>query len=222
MNKILVLIPAYNEARAIGKIVRDVRARGLEVYVVDDGSADTTAAIATENGALVIRNAKNMGKGAALREGFKHIMEKDFDAVILIDGDSQHEVSSIPAFTDEMDRGGADIVIGNRMGDTGSMPYVRQKTNLFMSYVISRMAGASIPDSQCGYRLIKKKVLGEVKFDSSNFEIESELIIKAARKGFKISSVPIKAVYQDEKSRINPVIDTFRFMAFVIKMSFIK
>ena len=222
MNNVLALIPAYNESSAIGKIVREVRDQGLNVYVVDDGSSDATATIAEGSGAVVLKNAKNMGKGASLREGFKQILKRDFNAVIVIDGDNQHETASIPAFLKEMENSGADIVIGNRMNDPGPMPYVRQKTNRLMSRLISRMAGQNIPDSQCGYRLIKKKVLQDIKLDSSNFEIESELIVKAARKGFTISSVPIRAVYQYEKSRINPVFDTLRFMAFVIRMKFNK
>ena len=220
MNDISVLIPSYNEARTIGKIIRQIKAQGLGVYVVDDGSSDNTAAIAEGEGAIVLRHKKNMGKGASLREGFRRILEKPFAAVIVMDGDDQHEASSIPAFIKEAEESGADIIIGNRMLDTGSMPYTRKKTNYFMSYLISRMCGQAIPDTQCGYRLIKRKVLEEVTLDSSNFETESELIIKAARKGFKISSVPIKAVYQDEKSRINPILDTLRFMAFLVKMSF--
>lgn len=220
MNDISVLIPSYNEARTIGKIIRQIKARGLDVYVVDDGSSDNTAAIAEGEGAILLRHKKNMGKGASLREGFKRILEKPFAAVIVMDGDDQHEAGSIPAFIKEMEDSGADIVIGNRMLDTGSMPYARKKTNYFMSYLISRMCGQAIPDTQCGYRLIKRKVLEEVTLDSSNFETESELIIKAARKGFKISFVSIKTVYQDEKSRINPILDTLRFMAFLVKMSF--
>ena len=218
MHKICVLIPSYNEAKTIGRVIKEVRAQGLSVYVVDDGSSDNTAAIAESEGAVVLKNKKNMGKGASLREGFKHILKKDFDEVLVMDGDNQHEAASIPAFIKEMDRSGADIVIGNRMLNTGSMPYIRKKTNHFMSYVISKISGQDIPDTQCGYRLIKRKVLDAITLESSKFEIESELIIKASRKGFKISSVPISAVYEDERSKINPILDTLRFMAFIIRM----
>ena len=222
MNKVFVLIPSYNEARTIGKIVREVRSRGLPVYVVDDGSTDKTASIAEAEGAIVLKHEKNTGKGASLRDGFSHILKEDFDAVVVIDGDGQHEVDSISDFTKEMDGRGSDIVIGNRMRGAEVMPYVRRATNRFMSYLISALIGQDIPDTQCGYRMIRRKVLEEVRLDSSNFEIESELIIKAGRKGFKISSVPIKTVYADEKSRINPVMDTLRFMAMLMKIGFIN
>ena len=218
MNKICVLIPAYNEARTIGRITREVKALGMNVYVVDDGSSDNTAGIARSEGAIVVSHEKNMGKGTTLREGFKHILKKGYDVVIVMDGDNQHEVKSIPDFIKAMETTGADIIIGNRMGDIGNMPHVRRKTNAIMSYFISKKCGQHIPDTQCGYRLIKREVLEEITLDSSNFEIESEIIIKACRKGFKIGAVPIRAVYQDEKSRINPVVDTLRFIAMIIKM----
>jgi len=218
MSKICVVVPSYNEARTIGKIIREVKALGLDIYVVDDGSSDDTAAIAVGERAVVIKHEENMGKGAAIRSGFKRALENNFDAVIIIDGDYQHETSSIADFINTMDTSGADVLIGNRMHDTENMPYVRLQTNRFMSCLISKMCGQYVPDTQCGFRMIKRKVFENVKLESSNFEIESELIIKASRLGFKIGSVPIKTVYEDEKSKINPIIDTLRFMRFIIKM----
>ncbi len=220
MNNVCVLIPSYNEAKTIGGIINEIKSRGLRVYVVDDGSSDDTAAISERAGASVIRNAKNMGKGAALREGFKRVLRERCDAVMIMDGDGQHEARSIPDFIKEMESSGADIVTGNRMVDPGPMPYVRRQTNRFMSWLISRICGQEILDTQCGYKLIKRRVLEDVRTESSNFEIESELIIRAGRKGFKIRSMPIRAIYRDEKSRINPVIDTLRFLAFIIRMRF--
>ena len=220
MSKVSVLIPSYNEAGTIAAIVRDVRSRGFNAYVVDDGSSDGTGTIAEAEGAIVVRHEKNMGKGAALISGFKRILGTDSEAVIIMDADNQHEAGSIPDFINVMQTSGADLVIGNRMLDSRAMPYVRRQTNRFMSYLISRMCGQAIPDTQCGYKLLKRRVLEEVRLEHSNFEIESELLIKAARKGFKISSVPIRAIYQGERSKINPALDTLRFIVFIIRMSF--
>ena len=222
MSRVCVLLPSYNEAGTIAAIVREVKTQGLDVYVVDDGSSDGTGAIAGAEGAVVLRHEKNMGKGAALIDGFKHVLGTGCEAVIIMDADNQHEASSISDFINAVERVGADIVIGNRMFDSKAMPYVRRQTNRFMSYLISRMCRQAIPDTQCGYKLVKRKVLEAVSLEHSNFEIESELLIKAARKGFKISSVPIRTIYRDEKSKINPVVDTLRFFAFMIKMIFKK
>ena len=212
-----VLIPSYNEGKAIGAIVAGLKGKNLSACVIDDGSIDDTASIARSNGAVVLRNDKNKGKGASLREGFLYTLKEGFDAALIMDGDGQHEISDVDSFFRKMEETNADIVIGNRMSDTSSMPSIRKITNRFMSYVISKMCGHEIPDTQCGFKLIKRRVLENLDFKSSNFEIESEILIKAARKGFKIESVPIRTVYGSEKSKINPIVDTIRFMILLIK-----
>lgn len=222
MKKICALIPSYNEAGTIGDIIRQLKARGLAVYVVDDGSTDNTASIAQSEGAIVVSRKTNKGKGASLQEGFRHILKRDFDAVLVMDGDGQHGSGDIDNFLSRMEETGADVVIGNRMHDISSMPRVRIHTNRFMSGLISRIARQDIPDSQCGFRLIKKEVLRDIKLESSNYEIETELIIKAARKGFRIESVPVKTIYRNEKSKINPVLDTLRFISLLVRISVVR
>lgn len=217
-----VLIPSYNEARTIGHLVSELRARDLTVYVVDDGSTDKTATIAESEGAVVVQHKDNMGKGASMREGFRRILKKGFDSVVVMDGDGQHVVEDIGNFIEKMKETNADIVVGNRMLDTSSMPGLRIHTNRFMSSLISLIAGQNVPDTQSGFRLIKREVLQKIDLESSNYEIESEMIIKAARAGFRIESVPIKTVYNDEKSRINPIVDAFRFIAFLARTALKK
>jgi glycosyltransferase involved in cell wall biosynthesis len=214
-----VLIPSFNEARTIGPLVSSLREIGFTVYVVDDGSADDTASIAEAGGAIVLKHRYNKGKGASLREGFGHIVKKGFDSVVAMDGDGQHDPADIEGFIEKMRSTGCDIVIGNRMMDTSSMPLVRILTNRFMSALISVMAGQRVPDSQSGFRLIRCEVLRRVELKSSNYEIESEMIIRSAKAGFRIESAPIRTIYSGEKSRINPVIDALRFVFFVFKTS---
>ena len=217
MRRVSVLIPSYNESKAIGSLIKDLKGKGLSVCVVDDGSTDQTGSIAQREGAIVIGHNVNKGKGASLRDGFEYALKEGFDAVLVMDGDGQHEARDADFFLKKMDETDADIIIGNRMSDTSSMPLTRHITNKIMSLVISKMCGHRIPDTQCGFRLIKRSVLENIKLKSSNFEIESELLLKAAKKGFRIESVPIKTIYADERSRINPVIDTIRFIVFLIK-----
>ena len=217
MDKTCVLIPSYNVAGAIGPIIEDIRAQGLTVYVIDDGSTDGTASVADAAGAVVIKHAKNQGKGAALRDGFNEVLKKDFTGILVMDGDGQHEAAAINDFIKKMKDTGADIVIGNRMLNTYSMPLVRKITNRFMSYVLSKMCGQDLADTQCGFRLIKRNVLEGIMLESSNYEIESELLLKAAKKGFKIKSIPVNTVYKGESSKINPLVDTIRFIMFLIR-----
>ncbi len=217
MEKISVLIPSYNEARTIGGIIRELKGKNLSVCVIDDGSTDQTALIAEKEGAVVIRHEKNKGKGASLRDGFCYALKGSASAVLVMDGDRQHDTADADNFFRKMDETGADIVIGNRMLDTSSMPVARKVTNRLMSFIVSKMCGHKMEDTQCGFRLIKRAVLENINLESSNYEIESELLLKAARKGFKIESVPVKTVYADEHSRINPVVDALRFIVLLIK-----
>ncbi|MBL7151655.1 MAG: glycosyltransferase family 2 protein [Candidatus Omnitrophica bacterium] len=215
--KACVLIPTFNEAGAIGSLIEKILRHDLSVIVVDDGSRDNTSVIAREKGAVVLRNPANEGKGASLKKGFNFALEQNYDAVITMDGDGQHRPDDIPYFMRLAQYSQSGIFIGNRMSRAANMPLLRLLTNKFMSWLISAIAKQRIPDTQCGFRLIKKEVLERLKLRTSKYETESEILIKAARAGFKVESVPIKSVYSGEKSKIHPFVDTLRFVRFIIK-----
>lgn len=215
--KTCVIIPTYNEHKAIAELIKRIHSQNLQAVVVDDGSQDNTAQIAQEEGAIVLRNQDNQGKGASLIRGFDYALSQGFDAVITIDGDGQHLPEDIPFFLRLAKDSQSAIFIGNRMQKTKNMPLARLFTNRIMSWIISRMVKQDIPDTQCGFRLIKKELLKEIKFSTLKYETESEILIQAGRKGFKIESVPIKTIYRGEKSQINPFIDTIRFLKFILK-----
>ncbi len=218
-----ILIPSYNEERAIGGIVRKLKELKFTIYVVDDGSSDATALRAAAEGAIVIKNEINMGKGAAMRAGFDRILgEGKFDSIIVMDGDDQHDVDDVECMIKKAQESGADLVIGDRMQDTSRMPIIRIATNRFMSWLLSVMTGRNIPDTQCGFRLIKTGLLKNIELRSSSYDIDSEIILRAAKAGFKIDSAPVKTVYKDEKSKINPFVDTLRFIRLLILNAFRK
>lgn len=214
--KLCVIIPAFNESKAIGGIVNTIRKLGLEVLVIDDGSADNTAEIASSCGATVIKNKVNKGKGAALAMGFHYALDKAMEAVITMDGDGQHSPEDIAVFLKTIPDLNSGIIIGNRMSKNRNMPLVRVLTNKFMSRLISLIIKQEIPDTQCGFRLIKNEVLRVLDLRTCKYDTESEILIKAARSGFKINSVPINTIYRGEKSKINPLIDTIRFFKLII------
>ena len=216
--KTCVIIPTYNEAKSITNLISQIRSQNLEVIVVDDGSSDDTAKLARQCGAITIQNQNNEGKGASLIKGFDYALKNDFDAVITMDGDGQHLPEDIPYFIRLAKYSDSGILIGNRMHKTRNMPWVRFVTNRLMSRFISHLAKQIIFDTQCGFWLIKKDVLKKVRLLTSKYETESEILIQAARLGFKIESVPIKTVYSGEKSQINPFIDTMRFLRFVFRL----
>ncbi len=212
--KIAIVIPAHNEAQNIGPLVAAIRALDYDCLVIDDGSMDTTGTLASQAGAVVLKTASKSGKGHALRIGFEYVLKNAYDALIAMDGDGQHSPADIPAFVDCYKTTGADIICGNRMQNPRGMPLVRWLTNSFMSWFISLVCHQPIPDTQCGFRLIKTQVLQAMTLECSDFEIETEVLVKASKKGFKVASVGVQSIYNGEVSKIRPVRDTFRFLAY--------
>lgn len=218
--KTCVLIPSFNEAKTIGGLVSKIKAQGLDVIVVDDGSSDNTSELATEAGAHVIRHRENRGKGAAFKSGFAFALREDYAAVITMDGDGQHSPDDIPHFINAAEASSSDIILGNRMFFPKNMPLLRRITNRTMSSLISLICRKHIPDSQCGFRLHKRRVLEKLTPRSDNYEIETEILIEAHQKGMRVSSIPIQSIYRKEVSNINPFIDTIRFLRYLFKIFF--
>ena len=212
-----VLIPAYNEERYIADVVRGALSHVEKVIVVDDGSRDATAGQAAAAGAEVIRHASNRGKGAGLKTGLERAFAEGFDPVIVLDGDGQHDTAEIPAFLEAARSGDAAIIVGNRMGNPEGMPFVRRCTNRLTSFFVSRLAGQRIPDSQNGFRLIRKRAFEQFRFGTSRYDTEPEMLIEAGRAGMKIDWVPVRTIYGTERSTVNPVTDTMRFIRLVVR-----
>ena len=218
--KTCVIIPAYNESKAIAGLIKSVRGYVADTVVIDDGSTDNTAELARQAGAVVLSFKHNAGKGKALKDGFDYAVKNGYDAVIAMDADGQHSPDDLMNIINGAAAAGTGIVVGNRMDNPEKMPPSRFATNLLMSLIISLICRQNIPDTQCGYRLIKADVLKKINLISLNYEIESELLIKASRLGFKIVSVPIKSVYEGQMSLIHPLVDTWRFFVMLARLSF--
>ena len=215
--KTCVIIPTYNESKSIAEIISLLHQQNLEVVIVDDGSSDDTAEIAGQSNAAVIRNPQNQGKGAALIKGFEYALSKGFEAVITMDGDGQHLPKNADSFIRIAQDSKSQLLIGNRMQMPSGMPLIRQLTNRLMSWFISALIKQKVPDTQCGFRLIKKNLLKQLKLNTNRYETETEILIKTARLGYQIKSIPIESIYRHEKSQINPLVDTYRFIRFIIK-----
>lgn len=215
MERTIVVIPAYQAQRSIGALVQAVVRQDLPVVVVDDASTDDTEGQARKAGATVVRLHVNRGKGAALRIGFSKALEGSCDWVLTMDSDGQHLPSEISKFLEAAQQEGVDIVVGNRMGNPGGMPLIRRFTNHVMSWLLSRLIRQDIPDSQCGFRLIHRRALEQIHLTTRRFEIESELVVKGAKAGFKIVSIPVSSLYPRGASFIRPFSDTVRFFRFL-------
>ncbi|MFP3854481.1 MAG: glycosyltransferase family 2 protein, partial [Anaerolineales bacterium] len=209
-DRIVALIPAYNEHRAIEPVIRGTK-QTLPVVVVDDGSSDGTDQVAEDAGAMVLRHQVNQGKGAALRTGFQWALEEQLRAVVTIDADGQHDPMEIPKFLVVFRSEAADLVIGKR--DFSKMPFPRGYTNPFGSWLLSKVVGEKIYDNQSGYRLYARSLLEVIDFSAVGFEYEVEVIGAALRNDLKIAWVDIRTIYgTDTTSYFHPVRDSIEFL----------
>src|SRR5213079_867823 len=194
-------------------IVRRTRERLDHILVIDDGSSDQTAHRAREAGAEVLIHDQNRGKGEAIKTGLGHWCAREVTWAILLDSDGQHLPEEIDRFiAAAASATEPTFFIGNRMNDTARMPFVRRVVNRYMSSEISRVCGQRIPDTQCGFRMVHRQMVPDLLGGAHRFDYETEVLIIASRKGYRIESVPITTVYSDEVSKIHPLRDALRFI----------
>ena len=215
----MALIPAYGCEDTVGRVVAGALRHVEHVLVVDDGSDDDTSASAATAGAVVISHARNLGKGEALKTGFSYALSQGFDAVVTLDADGQHDPDEIPRLIEAAD-GGAGVVVGARLRDRDKIPLYRYRANMVGVAAISWRVGQRIDDTQSGFRLYKADVLSGLKVGASRFEAETEMLIRAGRRGFRIASVPVTAIYSEEiisRSHYRKVADTYRICILFLK-----
>jgi len=215
-SKICTVIPFYNEKDFILNVVRETLRYVDTVIAVNDGSTDSSEKqIADLENVKVFNLKSNNGKGKALQAGFDECVNNDFNFIVTVDGDNQHDPKFIPEFIEKLNE--FDIVIGNRLMDTKSMPIQRVLSNKITSFFMTLKTGQKIQDSQCGFRAYKREVLQNVRTSYSGYEAESEILVYASRKGFKIGFVNIPTIYGDEKSKMNPIGTTVGFIKMLFK-----
>lgn len=193
----IVLIPVFNNAPDIGRIVNSCRSLGFRVVVVNDGSTDGSGDNAFNAGAVVLNFRNNRGKGAALRSGFDYIKKEyqDADLTITIDADGQHNPEDIPGLLKSAEDGGT-LVIGSRAENQAEMPILRLIANRFVSGFISLLLGREIRDTQSGFRVFPARILAEHKFIQTRYGIETEMLFAAKASGLSFCEVPIRVVYK--------------------------
>jgi glycosyltransferase involved in cell wall biosynthesis len=212
---VAAVIPAYHEEKHIADVVRRTVEQLDHVLVVDDGSADATASAARSAGAEVVVHPQNLGKGESIKTGLRRWLDRNFNYVIVLDGDGQHLPEEIARFLEAASSTRAELLLGTRMSDVREMPLVRRLVNRYMSNKISRLCGQPIPDTQCGFRMVHRSLIPDLLGGAERFDYETEMLIVASRKGCRVESVPITTVYSDEVSSIHPVRDTIRFFKLI-------
>jgi glycosyltransferase involved in cell wall biosynthesis len=215
--RIAALVPAFQAEAHLGGVLARLAAlpRAPEILVVDDGSTDGTAAVARDAGVRVLSLPENRGKGHALLAGFGAL--SGFDGVVTLDADGQHPPECLPAFVRAAEQG-ADLVLGVRQR-SGDMPLIRRLANGVSSGWASWLAGQPVADSQCGYRLYGRRMLERTPITPGRYEVESEVIVRAARLGFRLAAVPIPTVYSTEESQIRTLRDVPRIIGVLARLT---
>jgi glycosyltransferase involved in cell wall biosynthesis len=204
-GSVLVAVPAFDEDRFVGSLVLKLRARGHNVLVVDDGSNDQTASVAEAAGAIVVRHERNRGKTEAVRTAFEHARRIGADALVLMDGDSQHDPDDVDQVVAPILRGEADMVVGSRFAGVRSrIPRWRVAGQHALTLATNFGSGLHLSDTESGFRAFSRRALDEVRFRGTGFAIEPESQFEAKRRGWKVLEVPIHVHYELPLKR-NPV-----------------
>lgn len=219
-DSVAIIIPAFNAEATLASLVTSLKeyVEPASIVVVNDGSTDSTGSVANRAGVILLEHRANRGKGAALRTGFEFVRRlPQFRLVMTLDADLQHRVEDIPRFLEVQRMSGADVIVGARARIGTGMPFPRILSNTITSNLVSARTGIRILDSQCGFRMFDRAVIETVKTESDGYESETEFLIKAAMKGFRIEFVPISTVYGTERSHMTHWATTFRFIKVLLK-----
>lgn len=217
---VVIVIPAYNEAATIADIARRACRFADQVIVVDDGSRDGTPEQLAGLPVVVLRHEVNLGKGASLRDGMQRAIAAGASRVVTLDADGQHRPEDTPRLLAAAEEWPERLIIGARCEHRGRVPKLRRFANAMADFWIAWAAGCSIADTQSGFRLYPATLVRDlitVEERAPRFVFESEVIIEAARKGFRAVSVPIEAIYyaNARSSYYRPWADTLSIIRMV-------
>jgi len=222
-----VIIPVYNEELTIGNIIDRTKTAmqqiGLqhEIIVVDDHSYDKSLAVAKRRSARVFTLKQHLGKGYALRAGFA---KAKGDIIITIDSDGSHRPEELQRVLSPVLNDKADLVIGSRYLNQKNV--AARKLNAFgvriFNFLIQLLTGTAITDSQSGYRAMKREVLNVQKLKSGGYEIESEMLVKTAKEGFRVAEVPISFEQRTYgRSGVDPMVDGSKILLSIV-LAYVK
>lgn len=207
MNALLVM-PAYNEERTIGAVVRKARRYGT-VLVINDASSDQTAREARRAGATVVSHSRNKGLGAALQTGFSYALKHGYGAVITIDSDGQHDPDEIPKFLRKIEEG-YDFVLGQR--DLTNYPFIKKFGNFFLELATNFVSGTRLKDTESGYRALRTEALKKFLLSAERYEVAVEIVYEAGRNKLRCANVPVRSSVYVKGVGVMDGIKNFRYL----------
>ena len=194
-NNVWAVIPAYNEEKSIAGIIKKTKKYVKNVVVVDDGSQDKTKEITERLGAIVLRHVINLGKGAALKTGCDFAVKNGVKFIVALDADAQHNPDNIPRFIEKLRK--YDMVFSYRRASS-KMPLVLRFGNWLISNVARVLYGIKLKDTQCGFRAFSKEAYKKIRWNVSDYSMESEMIARAGKQRLKYVQIPIETIYSDK------------------------
>jgi len=190
-----VIIPAYNEGKTIFEVVTKTKKFAQNILVIDDGSLDHTASEAARAGAVVLQHKVNLGKGAALKTGCDYAVQQGAQKIVTLDADGQHDPKEIPSFLSALEL--HDIAFGSRKKPQ-SMPAVLKFGNMVLTKSLQILYGLRVQDSQCGYRSFRADAYKNIRWEATDYYVETEMAIRAGRKKLKHTTIPIETIYANK------------------------
>lgn len=225
LKTVWAIIPAYNAESSIGEVIERTKKYIPRVCVVNDGSTDRTEDVARSRATEVVSLTSNRGKGFALRQGFGIALGNGCRAILTLDADGQHDPEEIPNFLAAHERDAQAILIGSRMAQADRFPPQRYYSNRTAAFFISKALGEYLEDTQCGFRLYPAETLRAIPLTTSHFQTETEVLLRAVRRGIRLGSVPVKNIYHlngnAPRSNFRPVVDTF-YICMVVLQSYLR
>ncbi|HLV30634.1 MAG TPA: glycosyltransferase family 2 protein [Chitinispirillaceae bacterium] len=222
-DNIYILIPAYNTCKLLEKFIPALidKVPSGRICIVNDASEDNIHIVCEKWNITCLDHHENMGKGAALKTGFEHLIKKGARWIITMDADGQHAVEDIPKFIDAAQKNpSSGIIIGARSMKIGIMPVMRICSNKITSFILSIFSHTRIKDSQCGYRIYSTDLLKRINLEYSRFQMESEIILKAVFNNFMVLFTDVQTLYFNKQSHICHFKDTLRWIAAVVRIWF--
>jgi len=219
MSKVLVTIPAYNEAENIINVVNNIVVNQYDYVIINDCSTDTTKNICMENGYSFINLPVNLGIGGAIQCGYQYALDNDYDIAVQFDGDGQHNADYISYLLEPIERGDADMVIGSRFCNSnrnGFQSSLMRRIGIYIiKCVIHLCCGAKVTDSTSGFRAVNKSLIRHFAHEYANDYPEPEAIVSAVFNGYKIVEVPVE---MNERVGGESSINAIRAMYYMIKV----
>lgn len=220
--KTSIVIPSYNEAQRLEKVVKEIRKyyKSVPIVIVDDGSSDSTtqnlrSARKTYSNLAILRHKVNLGKGSAMKTGAIFAFKQGSEAVIFMDADGQHSPDDITKFKDKLKEGKYDVILGVRE-KAKDIPFIRSFGNKLGIIIIYLFFGIRVSDLLCGYRAITKMAFKKLNLESSGYGIETEMVAKIAVNKLKYTQVVVKTIYHDKVKGVT-ILDAFHIFWDVIR-----